>query len=89
MDELPDKIGYYAPEGPYESLGGLIMATLGAIPEGGETVLLPETDRDYLDEFESGLPGRWIARVTQMDGMRINRALLTPITNEEAEAMQQ
>jgi len=87
VDELPERIGYYAPEGPYESLGGLIMATLGAIPVGGETVLLPETDRDYLDEFESGIPGRWIARVSSMDGRRIDRAVLTPITNEEAEEM--
>lgn len=85
VDELAEKIGYFAPEGPYESLGGLIMYALGAIPSGGETLLLPETDRDYLDEFESGLPGRWVARITSMDGRRVDRAVLTPITAEEAE----
>ncbi|MBN9643558.1 hemolysin family protein [Corynebacterium mendelii] len=85
IDELPDKTGCYVPEGPYETLGGLIMSQLGRIPCVGDTVLLPQTEHDFMDEFESGVRGRWIARVTVMDHRRIDRAYLTPITNEEAE----
>ena len=84
IDDLPETVGYFPPDGPYETLGGLIMATLGAIPTAGTTLLLPETETDGLDEFRSGLPGRWLARVTAMDGRRVDRVTLTPITNEQA-----
>ncbi|WP_018024140.1 hemolysin family protein [Corynebacterium ulceribovis] len=87
VDELAHRIGYFPPEGPYESLGGLLMTVLGRIPQEGDRVLLPETERDALDEFESGIPGRWYARVAQMDGRRIDRAVLTPITAEQAKEM--
>lgn len=87
VDELAHRIGYFPPEGPYESLGGLLMTVLGRIPQAGDRVLLPETERDALDEFESGIPGRWYARVAQMDGRRIDRAVLTPITAEQAKEM--
>ena len=87
VDELAHRIGYFPPEGDYETLGGLIMTVLGRIPVEGDRVLLPETDRDALDEFESGIPGRWYARVAQMDGRRIDRAVLTPITVEQAQEM--
>jgi CBS domain containing-hemolysin-like protein len=32
VDELTDICGYHVPDGPYETLGGLVMATLGRIP---------------------------------------------------------
>ncbi|MHA2788939.1 hemolysin family protein [Corynebacterium sp. S7] len=85
LDLLPDKIGYTAPDGPYETLGGLIMSVKGAIPQVGDVLLLPETEHDAREEFESGIRGRWIARVTVMDDRRVDRAILTPITNEQAE----
>ncbi|MCK7637104.1 hemolysin family protein [Corynebacterium pygosceleis] len=85
VDDLPEKTGYFAPDGPYETLGGLIMATLGRIPRAGDLVLLPQTDRDSMDEFESGISGRWLARVTVMDERRVDRVYLTPISDEEAE----
>ncbi|MCL0120120.1 hemolysin family protein [Corynebacterium pygosceleis] len=85
VDDLPEKTGYFAPDGPYETLGGLIMTTLGRIPRAGDLVLLPQTDRDSMDEFESGISGRWLARVTVMDERRVDRVYLTPISDEEAE----
>lgn len=87
VDDLPHKVGYFAPDGDHETLGGVIMLALGRIPAEGDVVLLPETDRDILDEFESGLSGRWYARILAMDGRRVDRALLIPITNERAKEM--
>ncbi len=84
IDELEYTLHYSAPEGPYETLAGLIMATLGRIPKVGDEVKLPLSDRPFLDAFESGFSGAWKARVTRMDGRRIERALLTPIPREEA-----
>lgn len=52
--ELPD-------EGPYETLGGLIMNELGHIPSQGETVLV----------------NGYLLRVEQMDGRRIDRVRIT------------
>lgn len=85
IDELSEKVGYTAPDGPFETLGGLIMASLGEIPTAGAKVLLPESDSPRRDEFESGIPGRWVARVTVMEDRRVDKAILTPITHEEAE----
>ncbi|MEJ5919915.1 hemolysin family protein [Corynebacterium sp. H78] len=87
VDDLPAKVGYFAPDGSWETLGGVIMYALGRIPTEGDIVLLPETDRDAMDEFESGLHGRWYARILSMDGRRVDRALLIPITNERAKEM--
>lgn len=88
VDELPLKVGYSAPDdGDWETLGGVIMAALGRIPVDGDVVLLPETDHDRIDEFESGIRGRWYARITSMDGRRVDRALLIPVTNERAKEM--
>ena len=42
LDELEERTAYTAPDGPYETLGGLIMATLGRIPEVGDEVVLRE-----------------------------------------------
>ena len=85
VDDLPENTGYFSPEGPYETIGGLVMDTLGRIPTEGDVVLLPQTDRDFLDEFESGIRGRWIARVVAMDDRRVDKVILTPISDEEAE----
>ena len=68
-DELPDAVGYTAPEGDYDTLGGLIMATLGRIPAEGDEVLLPDG---------------WRGTVKEMDNRRVDRVLLRPLTEEEA-----
>lgn len=84
IDELEERVGYISPDGPYETLGGLIMYAMGAIPRVGDVALLPLTETPNMDEFESGFSGRWIARVTVMEDRRIDKAVLTPITHDEA-----
>ncbi|MFI2103433.1 hemolysin family protein [Isoptericola sp. NPDC019693] len=57
-DELEERTGLVAPEGPaYETLGGLVMAVLGRVPEVGDTV---ET-------------GGVLLRVEAMDARRVER----------------
>ncbi|QYH19758.1 HlyC/CorC family transporter [Corynebacterium aquatimens] len=85
LDDVAEKTSYTAPDGPYETLGGLIMATLGRIPRVGDKVVLPEAVATFQEEFESGGGGgHWLARVTVMDERRVDRAILTPITPEQA-----
>jgi CBS domain containing-hemolysin-like protein len=75
IDEVSIETGYRAPEGEYETIGGLVLQQLGHIPEAGETVELPSLDAD-------GLPDdlmRWQATVVQMDGRRIDVLELTQL----------
>lgn len=85
LDELADTTGLIAQDGPYETLGGLIMATLGRIPELGDEVVLRDAATNFQEEFQSGAGGSWLAQVSAMDGRRIDRAMLRPISPEEAE----
>ncbi|MGJ0121057.1 hemolysin family protein [Williamsia sp. MIQD14] len=82
IDELTEATGYRAPEGDYDTLGGLVMQTLGRLAAEGDEVDLPERDR--ADDEDSGgdpmpVAPRWRARVVRMDGRRIDVVSLTPI----------
>lgn len=83
-DEIFEEVGYTAPDGPYETLGGLVMSALGRVPEEGDQVVLPRSERELRDSFESGLNNRWLARVVSMDKHRVDRVILSPITEEQA-----
>lgn len=73
IDEVAAATGYRAPEGSYETIGGLVLQELGHIPAAGETVELAAFDPDQL----SAPPPRWLARVVRMDGRRIDLLVLT------------
>jgi CBS domain containing-hemolysin-like protein len=73
IDEVASATGYRAPEGEYETIGGLVLQQLGYIPQAGETVNLTAFDPD---EPPKG-PVRWRATVVRMDGRRIDLLELT------------
>ncbi|RVW04246.1 hemolysin family protein [Rhodococcus xishaensis] len=74
-DEVAAATGYVAPEGEYDTIGGLVLTCLGRIPVEGDEVALPDASGQPL-----GADGRgWIGRVLTMDGRRIDRVLLTPV----------
>ncbi|GFG69631.1 hemolysin family protein [Mycolicibacter senuensis] len=75
IDEVAAATGYRAPEGSYETIGGLVLQELGHIPAAGETVELTAFDPDQL----SAPPPRWLARVVRMDGRRIDLLVLTQL----------
>jgi len=73
IDEVAAAAGFRAPEGEYETVGGLVLQELGHIPEQGESVELRAFDADGpLDD-----PPRWLATVVKMDGRRIDQLELT------------
>lgn len=77
-DEVAEATDFRAPEGDYETIGGLVMQALGHIPEEGETVELTGFDTDApLDEQP-----RWTATVVSMDGRRIDLIDLAPAPPE-------
>ena len=75
LDELEENLGYLAPEGPYETLGGLIMYNLGRIPKTGDELTLPPIDDT------TPPPTTWHATVLAMEDRRVDKVLLTPTTN--------
>ncbi|ORW30393.1 hypothetical protein AWB91_19040 [Mycobacterium paraense] len=68
IDEVAAATGFRAPEGPYETIGGLVLREIGHIPVAGETVELTALDADGL--LDSSM--RWRATVVRMDGRRID-----------------
>ncbi|WP_414651836.1 hemolysin family protein [Gordonia sp. UBA5067] len=86
LDELDTAIGLRAPEGAYDTLGGLVMFHLGRIPATGDEVTLVSLPRGGDEDDETGDGGErstvdrsWRARVTAMDGRRIDTVSLQPL----------
>ena len=67
-DEVQERTGVPLPDGPaYETVGGLVMAQLGRVPRGGDTVTLPGA----------------VLRVERMDGRRVERVRVAPVEPED------
>ena len=82
IDEVASATGYRAPEGEYDTIGGLVLQELGHIPEAGECVELRAFDPDApLDD-----PLRWRATVVAMDGRRIDQLELTELGRQGEQA---
>ena len=82
LDEVARSTGYHAPEGPYETIAGLVVAALGQMPQVGDVVELPSDNSSFADEFDAGHFKTWKALVTALDGHRIDSLILGP--NAEA-----
>ncbi|HUR08708.1 MAG TPA: hemolysin family protein [Nonomuraea sp.] len=65
-DEVEERTGFRMPEGPYETLAGLVMARLGRIPDPGD---------------EAEVDG-WTLRVESMRNRRIEQVTLTAPSQE-------
>jgi CBS domain containing-hemolysin-like protein len=76
IDEVAAATGYHAPEGEYETIGGLVLEQLGRIPVSGDEVQL----RGHMSD---GVPhnAAWQARVLRMDGRRIDLLELTRLAD--------
>lgn len=79
VDEVADEIGFRAPDGDYETIGGLVLHVLGHIPDDGESVELTGFDADAPPD---GQP-RWRATVARMDGRRIDLLDLVRLTEAD------
>ncbi|MGB2923088.1 MAG: hemolysin family protein [Mycobacterium sp.] len=75
IDEVAESTAFRASEGDYDTIGGLVLETLGHIPEEGESVELTAFNPDGSVED----PIRWLATVLRMDGRRIDLLELTEL----------
>ena len=67
LDEFAEQTGLELPEGPYETVAGYLLAALGHLPGNGES---------------AEVAGRRLT-VTQLDGRRISRVLVSPAAQPE------
>lgn len=67
LDDLAEEIGKNLPEGPYETLSGLVMHHLGRMPEAHDVV--------HIDGFR--------ITVMEMEGKRVGRALVAIVGEVE------
>jgi CBS domain containing-hemolysin-like protein len=74
IDEVATATGYHAPEGEYETIGGLVLQQLGHIPVIGDEVQLSGHEHDGVPHASA-----WRARVLRMDGRRIDLLELTQL----------
>ncbi|MEA5053660.1 MAG: hemolysin family protein, partial [Propionicimonas sp.] len=73
LGDFADEFGYELPEGPYDTVAGYVMAQLGSLPQlddSCELVLRPADENP-------GPAMRFELRVTELDGRRAARLLLT------------
>jgi CBS domain containing-hemolysin-like protein len=82
IDEVDTETPFRAPEGEYETIGGLVLHELGHIPVEGESVKLTEFDPDTALDH----PVRWLATVERMDGRRIDLIKLVRLGPDEESA---
>lgn len=60
--EVAKATGEDLPDGPFDTLGGYVLAALGRVPEVGDEVTW----------------GSWVLRVVRMDGRRVDRLTVRP-----------
>jgi CBS domain containing-hemolysin-like protein len=76
-DEVRDVTGLDLPEGrESDTLGGLVVETLGRLPKVGDAVTLTARDTTDLDEDEIPRSATTSVEVSRLDGWRIDRITL-------------
>jgi putative hemolysin len=79
LDDFEEKTGFVLPEGPYDTLAGFFMATLGQLPEVDDVV---EVQVGTANEDEEE-PARLELRVTELDGRRAASILVRRTDGQE------
>ena len=73
LEEFAERFGLYLPEGPYDTVAGYVMATLGYLPAVDDsvraTLVTSAREDDPAEEVELS--------VLELDGRRVARLLLT------------
>lgn len=85
-DEVLDVTGLSLPEHEsYDTVGGLLVRTLGRIPERGDVAVVPLPIMVLDDEDEPPMREYAQLRVERMDGLRVDRISIRKLDQEQAE----
>ncbi|WP_329104536.1 CBS domain-containing protein [Micromonospora sp. NBC_01699] len=92
LADFAERAGFALPDGPYETVGGFVMAALGRLPAPGDEVPVPvdpsdagrNSDAEPAPADRDGAPDRvgtdsgWVLRVLALDGRRVARIGISP-----------
>ncbi|GIF70534.1 hemolysin family protein [Asanoa siamensis] len=69
LGDFAERAGFELPDGPYETVGGYVMASLGRVPRIGDEARVP-----------GAVPQEgWVLRVLELDGRRVARVAIRAI----------
>ncbi|MEU3453805.1 hemolysin family protein [Micromonospora sp. NPDC006766] len=73
LADFVERTGVPLPAGPYETVGGFVMAALGRLPVAGDEVpVVPALDGPGGPDPDDP-PGGWLLRVLGLEGRRVSR----------------
>ncbi|MET8262265.1 hemolysin family protein [Micromonospora sp. NPDC005205] len=71
LADFAERTGVALPAGPYETVGGFVMAALGRLPVTGDEVPVPGEPAEVGAPDPAELPAGWLLRVLTLDGRRV------------------
>ncbi|MEU8422427.1 hemolysin family protein [Micromonospora sp. NPDC048835] len=83
LADFAERTGVTLPAGPYETVGGFVMAALGRLPATGDEVPVPGEPADVGAPDPADLPAAWLLRVLTLDGRRVARLAVSPTPDTE------
>ncbi|SCG41248.1 putative hemolysin [Micromonospora halophytica] len=69
LADFAERTGVALPTGPYETVGGFVMAALGRLPVAGDEVPVAPPHTDHPEPPGGG----WLVRVLALEGRRVSR----------------
>ncbi|WP_372434246.1 hemolysin family protein [Micromonospora luteifusca] len=79
LADFAERTGVVLPAGPYETVGGFVMAALGRLPVTGDEVPVPGEPADVGAPDTADPPGGWLLRVLALDGRRVARLAVSAV----------
>ncbi|MFD2766860.1 hemolysin family protein [Micromonospora eburnea] len=73
LADFADRTGVPLPTGPYETVGGFVMAALGRLPVAGDEVPVALAPDGPGGPDPDDPPGGWLLRVLALEGRRVSR----------------
>jgi putative hemolysin len=74
LADFAERTGVRLAAGPYETVGGYVMAALGRLPVAGDEVPVAPGPHD-----DGAPPGGWLLRVLALEGRRVSRLAVTAV----------
>jgi putative hemolysin len=79
LADFAERTGLRLPAGPYETVGGYVMAALGRLPVVGDEVPIAPGDADGDGPGSDDAPGGWLLRVLALEGRRVARLAVSAV----------
>ncbi|MFG3699565.1 hemolysin family protein [Micromonospora sp. NPDC047620] len=79
LADFAERTGVTLPPGPYETVGGFVMAALGRLPVAGDEVPVAGSPAGAGGPAADDPPGGWLLRVHTLEGRRVARLTVSAV----------